>query len=481
MRKKLFPVACAAVLAMSAHQRADANVYAAELAAVNTGGNAYDISFRLNEDATAGVTVRIKNSSDVVVRTIAAGNLLKGANTVAWDGTDDSSSPVPSDTYTFEVEAAATGHTGWTKISDETTNEAINFFSAKGIAINTDQTSPLFGRVYIAENAGDIAETTVRDTTVDGIFVLSNDLTDITAQGTAGYDGGVAWDTSTSSPAGLELHEGKLYISDWSDAHAGIWVMDESDLSAPATELFADAPDANGVRNNGTDDYAGSIYDFSIVGSGASTALFTMDEDITVGTATPGSLLRYDIGTAVSGYNTVPTPVVDESAITPGFVGGAYNPVPDGSGGWWLNQYRYTQSAANPCVVHVDSLGNVDFTSDTLTGSTAAERMDRHYGAGLAFSPDGTRMYVGGYGFVTEFDISSGPASPTYVGTIATTGNSNRDIEVDAAGNVYVMNNSVEYMYVFSPGGANSFVTEAPTGVSMSVTASVSDWNLNGY
>lgn len=477
MKRCIFPAACAAILVACMSDSAQANVYAAELSATDQTTH-FDIDFRLNEDADAGVTVRVYDNTPALVKTIAAGNLLAGANTVQWDKTNDSSVAVPSGSYTFEVEAAAAGHTGWTKISDDTTNEAIHFYSGKGIAINTDQTSPLFGRVYINENAGDIANAAVRDTTADGVFVLSNDLTDITSQGGVGYAGGVTWDASTSSPAGLEIHEGKLFISDWSDAHAGIWVMDETDLSAAATELWADAIGAGGVRNNGTDDYAGSLWDFSILGSGATTALYAMDEDITVGTGTAGSLLQYDIGTAVSGYNTVPTVVVDESLISESFVGGTYNPVPDGAGGWWLNQYRFTQNAANACVVHVDSGGTVDFNSfnDLAGGATAQERMDQHYGAGMVV--DGNSLYVSGYHYIAEFDISGGAAATAYVGDILPgVGNSCRDLEMDAAGNLYSMNNSDEFLYVLSPGGANSYTTSSPAGVTMDISASVGEWS----
>ena len=60
MSLKHLAMACAAASLLLLASTSHANVFAAHLTATNTGGNNYNISYRLNEDATAGVSVKVK-------------------------------------------------------------------------------------------------------------------------------------------------------------------------------------------------------------------------------------------------------------------------------------------------------------------------------------------------------------------------------------------------------------------------------------
>ncbi|MEA3280080.1 MAG: flagellar hook-associated protein FlgL, partial [Thermodesulfobacteriota bacterium] len=80
------------------------------------GGTAEDIVFGLSADAT-DVTITIKNSSDVVVRTIVVGDGVTpgdggsaGLNTVSWDGLDDGGAACPDGAYTFSIAADNAGN-----------------------------------------------------------------------------------------------------------------------------------------------------------------------------------------------------------------------------------------------------------------------------------------------------------------------------------------------------------------------------------
>ena len=80
------------------------------------GGTAEDIVFGLSAGAT-DVTITIKNSSDVVVRTIVVGDGVTpgdggsaGLNTVTWDGLDDGGAACPDGTYTFSIAADNAGN-----------------------------------------------------------------------------------------------------------------------------------------------------------------------------------------------------------------------------------------------------------------------------------------------------------------------------------------------------------------------------------
>ena len=69
-----------------------------------SGGVAGDLCFDL-ADSAAGVTIEIADSSGDVVRTLTLSSGTAGANTVSWDGLDDSGIPVPDGEYEYSVVA----------------------------------------------------------------------------------------------------------------------------------------------------------------------------------------------------------------------------------------------------------------------------------------------------------------------------------------------------------------------------------------
>lgn len=66
------------------------------------GGTA-EISMELR--AAAEVTVRILDEGGTCIRTIVAGSMEAGENSLTWDGLDTSGDPAVAGTYTFEVSA----------------------------------------------------------------------------------------------------------------------------------------------------------------------------------------------------------------------------------------------------------------------------------------------------------------------------------------------------------------------------------------
>ncbi|MEO8377328.1 MAG: hypothetical protein ABI579_06630, partial [Candidatus Sumerlaeota bacterium] len=396
---------------------------------------------------------------------------------------NNSSNPVPSGTYSFRVSASlTTGAADWTKISDDTSAQN-QFFAAKGVQVNKNQASSFFGRVYVAENAGATSggRSTGTAGTNDGIFVLSADLTDITSQGNTAYGSGVtpAWPSSGSGPYAMALSDdGYIYISDWTDTNAQIWVMQESALTTTPTPLFGpDAIGAGGKRNNGVADYAGSINTLRVFGTGAAKYLLTIDEDITVGTAGPGSILRYNIGNTVNNYNTTPTVVFDNTA-NGGLIVNFENGFSfDSAGNIWISQYRSgADTALAPQLIRYNTTTNaLDYNSFTTAPGPFATGDAR---AKNAINPAGTVLAMGATAALRIFDITTFP--PTLTKTIGAadgyTGNNSYQLAWDAAGNLYSINASAERLRVFTPPGANSFTTSSPSGVSMVVSSAVENW-----
>ena len=143
--------------------QAQANVYPTNLK-INDGftnvtvsaGSSVQISYILNEPASAGVTIQVL-SGNATVRSIVlpAGSpgTTRGTNTVVWDSTDNNSSPVSAGTYSIAVTAASQGYAVWTQTTDDNASGNV-IFEGRGIAVDQNTNSPYYGRVFIA-NAAD--------------------------------------------------------------------------------------------------------------------------------------------------------------------------------------------------------------------------------------------------------------------------------------------------------------------------------------
>jgi flagellar basal-body rod modification protein FlgD len=71
---------------------------------VTSGETPSDINLALASDASS-VTIKIYDSDGTLVRTIDAGELSSGVQSVSWDGNDSSGNALSSGEYTFEVSA----------------------------------------------------------------------------------------------------------------------------------------------------------------------------------------------------------------------------------------------------------------------------------------------------------------------------------------------------------------------------------------
>jgi hypothetical protein len=198
---------------------ARANVYATNIKLNGTNTNAnlgsggsVNISYILNEPASAGVTIKILSGS-AVVRSIAAagGNpgTALGTNIVTWDGKNGAGANVPGGTYSVSITAASTGYTNWTKITQDT-NAGNVIFQCRGLDVNKHTNSPYYGRIFVGNasigpNVGDLA----------GIYKLNADASPADEGSFA--DGGYSWAGDGFSPWRIRVGpEDKLYVEHWS-------------------------------------------------------------------------------------------------------------------------------------------------------------------------------------------------------------------------------------------------------------------------
>ncbi len=207
-----------------------ANVYASNIKIngsqanlVGVGqGSSVNISYILNEAATAGVTVKILSGANVVrsISIVSGSGTTKGSNSVVWDGKDGTGATVPLGAYSVSITAAATGYTDWTQISDDAAATSY-CMRPRGIAVNNNTNSPYYGRIFIGNSRNGPGLATNAWGEVPGLYKVNADgsPSDDGAgrYGTAGYnfsdashyDGG-------SNPIGMKVKEDdRLYWNDW--------------------------------------------------------------------------------------------------------------------------------------------------------------------------------------------------------------------------------------------------------------------------
>jgi hypothetical protein len=138
-------LACALALAAGTPS-ARANVYATDIQ-VNSNltgtasasvGSPVSITYHLNDNATAGVTINILRSNSVVASFPGTTNV--GLNTVSW-------TPSAAGTYSVSISAGSTGYSTWQQISPLTTNYVAVF--PLGMAVDKNTNSPYYGRVIV--------------------------------------------------------------------------------------------------------------------------------------------------------------------------------------------------------------------------------------------------------------------------------------------------------------------------------------------
>jgi len=495
IRSSLFVVA----VSIAFSSVAQATPYAS---GVSEGGG--NVSFVLNEDADA-VTIKRSGDTDLVL-----GALTKGSHSFA----------LPAGAYDIEVSKSTAA--AWIQTSTDT-DTGSQYFSPRGVAINRNASSSNFGNIYVAEGAGGLAQGT-RDT-LDGIFAMAADQSDTIVSGGQGDDGFIGGMDTTSSNSPFKITvapDDTVYISDWSDATGGVWraPADLDESSNWPNVLANDNRVASGLTDN-----HGSIPSIWVEGTGASTKLYTMDEDWPdasgISAEGRGDIFRYDIGTTTN-YTGAGVVQVDDDTPSPSGVilNGLMDFVRDEDGTWWISQFRADDEKTIPALSHwadggTEPLwtsgknsredGDADWDSDVDGADFLTwQQNNGTIGTGTVWNGDanldtnidnadevlwegnfgnnipGEVVLDGTYGIVDIHDglnllavgarygngvyivdISDSNA-PELLATIPQSGTTN-DVSFDAAGNVYIVNRSTETLRIWSPGG-DSLATTSSAG-----------------
>lgn len=386
----------------------------------------------------------------------------------------------PIDTQSANITINATDHLG--QVSNDA-NGFMHYNSVRGVDISNNPNSSNFGTAYIT-NSADQAPTdailTGRTSRLNkGLYAVKSDGSDAFGYGdTAALQVWGAANANTPHRIFVAA-DGTPYMDGASDAISGVFQLTK-DLTG-VTQVFngIDGPtDINIAANN-----HGSVYKTVVTGSTAAGNLkvYTLDEDLSSAEVTPGGggltdntnrLWRYDINgfDLSSGPYTAP-PV----AVTPENVHG---PLLDGSavGGSGVfitfidmdlgkdGKFYLSQNRSNPAntsglyVVNPDGTTAWDSITATraLPGQTPTSLDLFQNTDGIAVSPDQKWLAaLHGDNFLTIVPLING--IPDIANRLAVdTGNavaSSRDINFDAAGNLWYASSGQALVRVLTPGG----------------------------
>ncbi len=421
-----------------------ANVYASGLEQIASD----TLSYVLNENADNGVQVQVWKVGGGMVYSENLGAQAKGTHSWTWNGMGYTS----GDTFKIKIVASDDGYGAWTKITTDTVQN--NFYSPRGVSVNTDPSTKNFGRIYVSNSVG--GTTTAGRTTGDGIFILKADVTDAVGQGDTARTGGVAWST-TNSPYRVNVGpDNNVYLCDWSDLHSGLWMGDPDFVSA--IEIL----DSTGRDANGMNVTHGSIASFVVEGTGANRKIYSIDEDLPSSTSGQrGSIWRYDIGTN-SLFTGAPSGLLYNDLAAGNLIQNYTNDMVRASDGtWWVSQDRSGGADTLSSLIQLSADGSTVLWKSVpaLGANSLADPLRRT--RGIAWDPVNDYLALATYnaGQVLIFDDDTKTIVATInMGSTAT----NRDVSFDAAGNLYVVDNITERLQIWSPGlNANSFTTES--------------------
>jgi len=449
----------ALLLLLSHAPVAKANVYATNIrlnggttnVAAPLGGTNVTISYLLNEPASSGITVTIKNGDTVVWTTNRAGGTIgtdMGLNTLVWNGKDNSTNKVPGGSYTVSITAATTGYGDWTQISDEFDPSKYYYVARpRGIAVNRNSNSPYYGRIFVANGAPGPNPGIIPGDTLG--FQKMNADGSPAAEGVFS-SGGWGWSGNSFSPWKIEISDDDYaYVNDLTTN--GLVLRFDQALSTNSRTLV--------LRSDNWPSGSARLSGPFITGSGTNTQIWMAD------TNTSGStgIRRW----AVSGDGTVATNDTGATIVQAG-----------GGSDLSISPYDVAIDRSNRVYTIQSLTGSGDpayrvmrFTGTNASVTTAewkigASDNNMRGASGIAINSAETRVAVAFTGAGTGLSRVGGavrvfnPTNGVSVATLTLGGNHDHtDAAWDNVGNLYTCDNWDSVFRVYSPPGSNGATT----------------------
>ena len=452
--KKIFSFMLALFAAVSLYA-ADLNIYASGLKAVQQESSvtAY---YTLNAPADSLYFMLYgEDINSAMFMTVAdPAALSKGAHALPLTLPSD----IPAGTYHWAIRAFAPS-TAFEDVTDD--SGMFDYYLPQDVAVDNNFNSPFFGRVYVCESMRGLSDghSDACQNQTRGIYMYNADMTFVNGDTAAlhGYDGNLGGSVGTGSEgeiASVERHnlkriaideQGYVYIASRDVNIKGVYRMDPANpTNSFVTILNASEPvDALGIVGN---------------------ELYTL-EGVGVGT---GTLNKYDLTTIPV---SAATASMNQVEIL-NFGNSDCDAFPDGHGGWWFSEHRYSADAY-PCLAHMTGRGVKDYeisassNSDLLVNSTGQNSGISYRGV-VAVNPAGNLLAFGSYRRAVVFSIAyndtTGVPTLTKVCETPIIGGNIDGVAFDVANNLYVASASAERFRAYSIATTdNSFVTPAPS------------------
>lgn len=423
-------------------------------------GRVVNISYTLNEPASAGASVAILSGTNVVRNlTFEAGQngALRGENIVPWDGKDQAGNLAPQGTYSVRLSAASIGFDGWTMIStDHRTNNYV--YRGTGIAVNQNPASPFYGRVYVANS--DSGPNAGLPGAKPGEY---NGVLQFNADGAPAEEGPLAVSTGFSgfgeSPWKIEFGpDGKVYVN---DLFYGGEVARWDDDFDPASRLDV-------LRSSNLPYANAKLSGLALAGTNTNARLYTSD----IADPSQGILLyAFDNGQVPAGFVGQVVVAVTNTGV--GLDVAPYDVALDPHGDIYTIQYRPNPADPSPRLLKFSLSGTnaVPLINPAWAIGQGDDTLGR--ASGVAVDPSGQYVAVASRGINgPEFEwINGGTAIfSTSNGLLVTNldlgveisgevNHQDTDVAWDAVGNVYLIDDYAQLWRTFSPPGPNQAVT----------------------
>ena len=374
-------------------------------------------------------------------------------------------------------------------------------YCPQGVAVDTDPTSPYFGRILVTEALHDITGTaktylseTAEGEVQAGIYAFHPNFTPINPNGAAyngGYnldgtideyyidnDGNVVASTATGATKIMRSHQpwhvkisedGRIFVSALdprSDAIA-VWELSK-DLQTWTPIIQGESINANYDMLRNGKWFAGPNLSMDLVGSGDNLKLllYSVNKQGWQYDATGYRLDEYAIGTTKTAFTGIPTPITAFSKTQNGNI--AYGVIHmhskviyDGEGGYWFASSR--NSGTERTLAHVNASGSLDYSTmdKTFHGGSGIKihqsaYLDPQYGntaqKWLFKGVDNSGTSNGIFKiYVVSKDSNGKPVlTERWTVTAAGLGRYVNDYAVDYAQNLYVVGNSGEKLLAFA-------------------------------
>ena len=315
-----------------------------------------------------------------------------------------------------------------------------------GVTIDLDSESPYFGHVYSSVGYAEGVQAYLPDLTKNGGVILANNFSASTS----------------SSPYRIKANSGKLYLSDWSDENAGVYVYNPANGSF--AQVFQGSRASSGQWTNGGSVVGGSSTCVEFWGTGNDRTMFTFCEDYSTGKR----LVRYAIGTNDT-WNSAPSYVFDGIS---GYLASSNIEIATCEKGAWICQnYMGTNHTdeSKPAFLFMDYGGNLKFNSYSL-GS--ANNMTEAPEGGIAINKDMTLLAVANdnYGNINIYDVTWNGNTPSLkfsyeinVGHGQTNYAGIEQMMFDPADNLLVFSRQYGFMAFTMKNPARKSLTKAPS------------------